>query len=727
MPAATPLQRLADLAGIEMEYEDARGELQVLSPERLSALLGVLRVETGGKRGIASAVTRMERQNWERLIPPTQLIREGGPLTLPVSLRAADRGELAWRVTEEGGREHAGRARIGELAADAHEGWGPAARMRVRLELPLLLPPGYHELELATPDGQGSIGCHLIVAPEEAYLPPALASGERSWGFAVQLYALRSERNWGMGDFTDLAAAAELSAELGAGVLGVNPLHAGHLSDPEDASPYGPTSRMLLNILYLDVEAVEDFADCRPARDAVAAPAFQARLAQLREKPLVDYAGVASAKLEILELLWRAFRERHLIGSQPSQQAREFAAFRSEGGGLLQTWASSEAGRAAAAADEFDEPDEPDEQRIGFYVWLQWQAQRQLSAVRARCAELGMPVGLYLDLAVGVSKGGADVSADPEAYVATASAGAPPDIFNPMGQNWGLPPLHPSVLRDRGFKPFADVLRANMRHAGALRVDHILALLHLYWIPDGKGADEGGYVRYPLEEMLGVLTLESHRNRCLVIGEDLGTVPRSFRERLRQAGILSYRLLYFEQGADGEFVPPEAYPKLALASVSTHDLPTLPGFWEAHDLEVRSQLGLFPSAESEKEARQMRERDRSGLYRALRAEGLLREAAEPEHFDEGLLEACYSYIARSPSLILMVQFEDILGQLDQANLPGTLDEHPNWRRKLELGIDELGRLARVRQLAKKLKEARAASAPAARGGADGRDGSPSSR
>ena len=299
-----------------------------------------------------------------------------------------------------------------------------------------------------------------------------------------------------------------------------------------------------------------------------------------------------------------------------------------------------------------------------------------------------MAVGLYRDLAVGANRAGAETWVNAAAVVSGAEVGAPPDIHNPAGQNWELPPFHPRALREEGYRSFIELIRANMRHAGGLRIDHVMGLQHLYWVPQGQEPSAGAYVRYPMEELIGILALESHRQGCLIVGEDLGTVPEGFRERMAQANILSYRVLFFEQEPEtGAFVPASAYPKLSLAIVGSHDLPTLRGWWQERDLDLKEQLGLFPEPGEAARQRQARERDRMQLLRVLRGEGFLPPDGEPDI--PTLARAAHAFLARTPSVLAMVQIDDLTDEADPVNVPATSDEHPNWRRRLSMTLEEL--------------------------------------
>ena len=503
------------------------------------------------------------------------------------------------------------------------------------------------------------------------YQPELLRHGGRVWGFMVQLYGVRSSRNWGIGDFGDLRELVELAAKLGAAVVGVNPLHA------TQGSPYSPSSRHALNLSYLDVEAIPEFSASAAARRLVRSRAFQEKLRSLRETELVDYAAVAQAKLEVLE---RIFDAGEKTGSGPSNFAI-FEALREKLGGGWQRWPREYRKPGSAAVKEFARRHA---RRVAFHDWVQAQARAQLDAVQRRARELGMPIGLYVDLALGADRGGAEVWAEQDVFAVDVSCGAPPDEFNPKGQDWGLPPYSPRALRATGYRAFVELLRANMPEGGALRMDHVMALQRLWWIPPGETPDRGGYVRYPFKDLLGVLARESHGRKCLVIGEDLGTVSPEVRAALNEAGVLSYRPLLFEK-KDGEFVPPAAFPREALVCVTTHDLPTWRGYWAAHDVELRARLALAVDATKELQQRKF---DQERLRLALEREGLDTSA-----------RSAHAFIARTPSKIAMVQPEDVFELMDQANLPGTVDQHANWRRKLYLPLEKWRSDPRIAALA----------------------------
>jgi (1->4)-alpha-D-glucan 1-alpha-D-glucosylmutase len=545
-------------------------------------------------------------------------------------------------------------------------------------------------------------------AIERAWRPSALQGDGRRWGISVQLYGLRSARQWGMGDFSDLRALVRGAAALGAAAIGINPLHALFPIRPEHASPYSPSSRRFINPLYLDVEAIEDFRHCIAAHEQVAGADFQAKLAAARESQWVDYKTVAALKWPVLIMSYRRFREQCLAKADDRGEA--FRQFQQEQGTALrrfavfnalaetqvesdwQHWPRPLTDPDSAAVDEFAATHL---EAVEFHEYLQWQAVLQLEQVNATARGCGMSIGLYADLAVGADPAGVEVWSAQDAFVQGATIGAPPDALNLSGQDWGLPPLDPISLAATGYAQYAELLRANMRRMGALRIDHILGLMRFYWIPHGAQPNEGAYVRYPWSALFDVLAQESRRHHCLVIGEDLGTVPDGLRDAMRRRGILSYRLLYFEE-RDGAFPSPEEYPANALIAAGTHDLPSLPMWWAGEDIELRQRLGLWPDSQSREKETEHREQARRALMEILRAQKLHVETNVP---NEAPVDAVYTYLARTPCKLLMVQFEDVLDQRVQVNVPGITDQYPNWRARLPCPIDETLADVRMRRIA----------------------------
>jgi 4-alpha-glucanotransferase len=694
------LRRVAELVGIAARHVDALGAVHEPDEETLSRLIAALGLPPDPEK--AAAALADERRNAPFGLSPVQIVaHEMAEPTLRVSLPAGS--TIDWHCRFEDGTERSGRAETHPAAGDA------PGESTVPLRGPL--PLGYHRLGLVA--GRTATEISLIVAPAACHLHPSLQPGARSWGVTAQLYGLRSTGNWGIGDFTDLARLCRSAAPLGAAAVGVNPLHALFAAEPRHVSPYSPSSRAHLDYLYIDVTAVPGFAE-----ESSAHTLAEPQIAAARASAFVDYAAVAGLKRPVLEALFRRFRTEQLGERDDARSTlgASFRVFQREGGKALRAFALFEAlheqfskeGHQFSWRDWPSAMREPNSaavaefarakaERVEFFQFLQWEADRQLGEAAAAGSRGGLAVGLYRDLAVGVNPNGAEAWADQELVAPGAAIGAPPDPLSRSGQNWGLAPINPLVLRRRGFAPIVAALRANMRHAGILRIDHVMALRRLYWVPSGSAAAGGAYINYPFEELLRLVALESQRQRCAVVGEDLGTVPEGFREAMHAANVLSYRIFAFERRRDGRFVPPGEYPPLAAASAATHDLATLKGFWLGRDIEWRRRLQLYPDAEADATEAAERRRDREFLLDALGADGLLtperrHEFLSPDGkptYTPELGAAIHAYLAGSRARLMLVQLEDVAGECEQANLPGTADAHPNWCRRLSRDIDEL--------------------------------------
>lgn len=631
----------------------------------------------------------------ERIIAHSTVIRQCAQPAFVVNLPITSWTErLSWTIGFEDGTVARGTAELRDAPVV-----GTAARADAVIDRRLIaiaggpLPLGYHRISIDA-GRYGTAEGTLIIVPSAVYLSPR----SRDWGIAVQLYTVRSTRNWGIGDFTDLLGCIKLAADAGATYVGLNPLHAPHRNNPNAASPYAPTSRRFLNWLYIDVETLPEAVD-PSMRAALSDPAFAATLKELRETSIVDYAGVARAKDTMLRRCFKLSRAQ-------SAHADDFRAFIKSGGVPLERFAIFETlaerfgphvaewpvtyrNPRSADVKAFAQAERP---AIEYAKYLQYHAARQLE----NAAEFAhrRDVELYRDLAVGVDPNGADAWIDSQAYVPSVSVGAPPDLLNPDGQDWGLPPLDPNALTRDGYRTVAELFRANMHAAGALRIDHAMSLARLFWSPRGRSAAEGTYVQYPFEDLLGVLALESVRAKCSVIGEDLGTVPNGFRERMKQAGVLSYRILFFERDSAGDFIPAERYPALSLAATGTHDLATFAAWLAGSDIDLRASLGVGDplGVAGEHEERTI---DRQRLIATLRRSGDL-DCDDPTA--EDVLLGAHRFLARSPARIVMMQIEDAIGEVLPVNVPGTADQYPNWRRKLSLDLEAIGCDARFTRL-----------------------------
>ncbi len=712
-----PLDRLAAHYGIEPDFTDNWGQRHLVADATKQALLTALGVAAASAAELEASLHAALTASWQQILAPVEVVRKGAPLAPAVTLPAGLGGKLAWSVLTEAGAHHRGEARLDALEVSA-DAWVDGTRyQRRRLPLALDLPPGYHRLEV-TAGGTASGAMALTVAPGRAF-GLADRGPDRLWGVTLPLYGLRSERNWGIGDFGDLADLVTAMAGLGAGLIGINPVHALFPMLADRISPYAPSSRRFLNVLLISIERAAQRLGGLPALD----PASRGLLARARATELVDYPAIAKLKQGALEQLHQRF------AASAGPEVAAFAAFRAQGGPSLERQAIFEALLEHLVRDDpanrcwrnwpagYRSPDHPavaafaarHARRVEFFQFLQWLADEQLGEAQAAARIAGMPVGLYLDLAVGVDPDGAEAWADPVTVAGRVRIGAPPDDFSPKGQDWGLAPLAPLALRAQAYAPFVELLRRNMAHAGALRIDHVLGLRRSFWLPPEREL-QGAYVRYPVDDLLGLVALEAERGRCVVIGEDLGTVPEGFRETLTAAGLLGCRVLYFERDHEGGFREAACYPPSCLASIGTHDLPTLAGFWVGRDIDWRERLGLFADP-----AQPARERDERALIRQRLLELLAREGLLPAGLDPAgppaelpwsVVLALHELLARSPAEILVMQLEDAFGLVEQANLPGTTDQHPNWRRRLAVPLEELRTDPSVLELAQRIRAAR---------------------
>jgi 4-alpha-glucanotransferase len=515
---------------------------------------------------------------------------------------------------------------------------------------------------------------------------------------------------------------------LGAAMVGVNPLHA---LPPGGISPYSPSSRLFHNPLYLHLEWIAEFKD-PGVRRLVAREAFQQKLTLLRQRETVPYEAVWQLKWPLLHTLFRIFTSTH-VGPRTGR-GRAFRRFLAEQGQPLQRFTLFQAlqehvtPRGARPRSwrewptEYQHPDSPSVQRflrthqdqMNFYGYLEWQCDEQLKRVQSAAQRAGLPIGLYTDFAIGIDPNGADAWAFQDDFANGASVGAPPDLFSPKGQNWRLTPPHPDHIADSGYRLFVEGFRRNMRHSGLFRLDHAMGLFRLFWIPEGRSAAEGAYVKYPWQDILGILALESRRHNVIVVGEDLGTVTSEIRAHLMQAGLLSYRLLFFEKSDAGAFRSPHLYPPQAMTAVTTHDLPTLRGFWTGRDIELKEELGLYPDDTLIDRDKETRHRDRQAMLTALKDARVLPndypKASIASELDETLCRAVYTYLARTPCYLLAVPLEDLLGDRDTPNLPGASENtYPVWRMKAGppgSTMETWPRVPRARMLAQVLSRER---------------------
>ncbi|HCH0658544.1 TPA: 4-alpha-glucanotransferase [Enterobacter asburiae] len=685
------LDSAAQAAGISLSYINAHGKPQSIGADT--------------KRRLLDAMHKADAKASVSPVPNVKVFTAGKKMPLAVE----GRGEFSWLLTTEEGHQHKGHATGGKT-----------------LNLPAKLPEGYHTLTLTQDDLR--FHCRVIVAPKRCYEPQALLEGKKLWGACVQLYTLRSDSNWGIGDFGDLKKMLVDVGERGGAFIGLNPIHALYPANPESASPYSPSSRRWLNVIYIDVNALDDFKNSKEAQAWWKLSTTQQALKQARDADWVDYSTVTALKMAALRLAWKGFSQRD------DEQMAAFRQFVTQEGESLYWQAAFDALHAYQVKEDemrwgwpvwpeaYQSVDTPEVKafcekyadEVDFYLWLQWLAYSQFAACWQVSQGYKMPIGLYRDLAVGVAEGGAETWCDRELYCLKASVGAPPDILGPLGQNWGLPPMDPHVMAARAYEPFIDLLRANMQNCGALRIDHVMSVLRLWWIPYGETADHGAYVQYPVDDLLSILALESKRHQCMVIGEDLGTVPVEIVSKLRDSGVYSYKVLYFENDHEKTFRAPKAYPEQSMAVATTHDLPTLRGYWESGDLTLGKTLGLYPDEEVLRGLYQDRELSKQGLLDALHKQGCLPKRAGHKaslmSMTATLNRGLQRYIADSNSALLGLQPEDWIDMAEPVNIPGTSYQYKNWRRKLSTTLEKMFADDGVNKLIKDLDKRRKAAA-----------------
>lgn len=706
------LHQLAASFGVATSYVDEGGVRRQVTDQSLSRILAVMGVQVEMPEQVRMSLRESRSGRWRELVDRVMVVRvDRLPHTfavrLPVDLDELRRLRFVWRLKRERGGTTTKRASGGQLKVVNRAIVDGVGHQEVAMPFPNKLSLGYHSLSLEAsgPRGTQRATMTVIVVPACSYLHPRVMGSSRAWGLTIQLYGLRSRRNWGIGDFRDLKDVIRWAGtELGADLLGVSPLHA---LPPGQVSPYSPSSRLFHHPLYLDLEGIHEFREAPSLQAKVKAPTFQARLASLRRSPMVQYEAVERMKWTALEALFRVFQRRHL--ARKTGRAAAFHRFVREQGEALARFAlfrtleerMPRRGRVAGTGSQgwalwpkaYRHPDLPAVKRVAaccrsriqLFQYVEWQCQQQVTSVQAAARRAGMTIGLYKDMAVGIDPHGADAWAFQDQLVAAASIGTPPELFSPNGQRWNLAPFHPRQIRMAGYRLFADCYRRTMQACGVIRIDHAMGLFRLFWIPAGLVPAEGTYVRYPSDDFLGILALESHRQKVMVIGEDLGTVTPAIRAQLMASGLLSYRLLLFEQTAKGGFARPSRFPRHAAAAVATHDLPTLRGFWIGRDIELKAQLNLYTKSQWRTRDLATRARDKQALLDALARERLLPEGcprsaeAVPMLTDE-LCRAVYAYVARTPSRLLLLSLEDLLGDIETPNIPGD-HAYPSWRIK----------------------------------------------
>ncbi|MCL5062835.1 MAG: 4-alpha-glucanotransferase [Nitrospirae bacterium] len=728
------INELADLCGIIPEYWDIFGNKHITPIETKKAILKAMKLNIDSDEDIKNEMYAQKARPWNRFVEPVKIVSVNDqPLTIPVYIPANEGEEsrlsLSWTIKNESGQKDEF-VLSGDNLTISDQQWIDGIRY-IKIDLvstppsPSLgkggmggYPIGYYSIDMTfkIPHMEISGTSRLIITPDSCYIPQELKNG-KTWGLSINLYSIRSSQNWGAGDFDELKKIVKWISELKGGFVGINPLHAIPNKKPFGISPYSPVSRLYKNFIYLDIEDIPEVKELlTPPSPPLSKGGMgeystnqtigiETQIDELRKENLIDYERVASLKISVLRNAFEIFYEEHYL--KDSTRCKAFRKYISEEGNNLESFAtymalSEEFGEGWQEwTEEYRTPSshtvqefkKTNEKEILFYQYVQWLIDGQLKEAAEQTRDLGMPVGIYHDLAIGSIGGGSDAWNFQDVIADGISLGAPPDDFNPTGQNWGFPPLIPEKLKESGYELFIQTIRKNMKHFGALRIDHALGMFRQFWIPQGMPASQGAYVRYPAEDILRIIALESVRNRTMVIAEDLGTIGENVRESLFRFRMLSYRLLYFERNyPDPSFLSPERYPDMALCAVTTHDLPTLYGWWIGRDIDLKKRLGIYSGEDALQRDIENRERDKTLLLNALQSQGLLKlnsKLQTPNSVTHELCLAIYEYLARTSCRLVAVSLDDAIGMLDQQNMPGITDSYPSWMQKTPIPLEQM--------------------------------------
>lgn len=727
------IEQLVQARGIESNYVDAWGTPTVIEQASKEKILAAMGYPMDSDDNLINAINSEVEINWLTVAEPVIVVREHNKgvfnFKLPIDF-AND--ELTIKISKDG-NEVAGFSFTpvdNEFIACVEISDVEIQQYSIAIDLELEM--GYYDFELLESGIEEPLGKgRLIVAPQKCYKQPELKEGKKMWGPSVQLYCVRSRHNWGVGDFTDLEYLVEKVADRGADFVGLNPIHALYPNNADACSPYSPSSRRWLNVIYIDVEAVEGFSVDSDAQAIVNSQVFKDQLKAAKETSHVDYGSVMDMKLRVLKPLYQYFKSEHINSN--TERAQRFAEFKQQGGESLAQLSTFDAiqdhykSQGKDISDNWGWPVWPEEMQeynseavkefainnaelVDFYAYLQFVALCQLEHVDKVSKDKGMSIGTYRDLAVGVSEGSTEIWANKTLYKTDASVGAPPDVLGPLGQDWGLPPMDPVELYKQAYQPIVDLFKNNMHACGALRIDHVMALLRLWWVPKGNSAKEGTYVYYPVDDLLAILALESHLNECSIIGEDLGTVPVDIIGKLKENGIHSYKVFFFEQAPDGGFYSPNHYVEQAMATLTTHDMPTLIGYWHCKDLELGKELGLYKGDDLLNGLYNSRAQDKQNILNTLHGHKAISDQVGTNAMEVSMTQelnyGLQLHMAKGSSALLSLQLEDWLQMEMPVNIPGTSNEYPNWRRKLSVDLEEIFTRNEINHLTNELTKAR---------------------
>lgn len=723
------LDMFMELKGIDPHFVDAWGEPAIVSEQHIKNLITKMGYDANDEQQLLDHYQDQEKKHWLSMLPPVSVVQKAESYTIDICLPIDFVTDpLIYRVTTEDKLEieesitaiHFPLVAVNEISEIEFHCY----QVQFQSDLPL----GYHQLDVFEAGNEEPLtSMSLIITPTSCFTPKEMLEGKKIWGTSVQLYCIKSENNWGIGDFSDLKVLLKNTADHGGDFIGLNPIHALSPAQPNNASPYSPSSRKWLNILYSDLTNIDEFKKNQAIQDRVNSSDVQAQLTRLRDTQWVDYAGVTALKLDVLRSLFAILNNGSTSSKKRLQAFEQYVARKGESllhqasydalqfkflaeDATLWGWPVWPEAFQSFQSEEVQAWIEAEKNEVLFWSYCQWVAELQLEEADQLAKSLGMTLGIYRDLAVGVAKGSAEIWANHDLYCEQISIGAPPDVLGPLGQSWGLPPISPDQMYQTGYQPFNELLQANMSHCGALRIDHVMALLRLWWVPDNETAEAGAYIYYPVQDLLNLLALESQRNECLVIGEDLGTVPEGIDVLLKESGVYSYKVFFFEQAKDGGFISPADYQQQAMATLSTHDMPTIKGYWHCDDLHLGKTLGLYPDPQVLDNLMKNRIHAKQQILDSLRGHGNLPDNYPHDAMQAGMNQALnfalQTHLAKGESALLSLQLEDFLEMGEPVNVPGTSDEYRNWQRKLSQNIEQLFSNEQIKVLLEDLTNAR---------------------
>ncbi len=715
--------RLFRAFGIYRGYHNIVGEYKECPIDVLFKMVSAMGYEIKDESQIESVLLKRKKDILLKVLPEVKVIKENKKnisLTLTLKKKVKEASFFLRYENKEEVEFRRELVKYREIKLDS-DTW-----YRYKISLPENIPLGYHDLLLK--DDTLEARSKIICVPEKCYLPDSLKKdSSKLWGVSAQLYSIRSSSNWGIGQFSDLSALIRIVSEAGGDFVGLNPFNALSMSNMDQNSPYSSTSRSFLNVYYIDCERMRDVQESNQARDVISSTKFQQKIKELRESPTVSYREVRALKNPIFELAYEHFLSTHLVNN--TSRAKKFKTFIREKGELLETYALYEALSSHLWKPDFSawgwpvwksryqdmnskevkEFKEENRETINYFKYLQWQAHAQLRDARKKTKDKKLTLGLYVDFSLSGDSGGCDVWRDRDIHASSVSVGAPPDDYNPKGQGWGFYPYIPHKLKQVAYRPYIEALRANMAYAGAIRIDHSMSMMRLFWIPDDLGAQFGAYIRYPYRDLMGIVSLESLRNKCMVVCEDLGVVSDFFREEISRRDMFSYKVFFFMKSSKNTFLPSSSYPEDSLVIGTTHDMFTLSGYWKGEDLELREKIGLINLEELKEEKRQRLE-EKKGLLRLFKEEGLLssdydmEKSSSSEELDDKVFVALESFLFKTKGKLVVIPLEDLTGQVKQVNLPGTTSEtYLSWSHRVPVRLQDLQETKKFLKLKEVLK------------------------